>query len=70
MIRQLVITLADSSAELCTKLIRCELTDSAPGGFSPSDSSLLGACCVSCDLGSGCELLPVDLGLTPCNNVW
>ena len=34
MIRQLVITLAGSVAELCATLIRFELADSATGGFS------------------------------------
>ena len=42
MIRQLVITLADSVAELCVTLIRFELADLATGGFSLSGSILLG----------------------------
>ena len=70
MIRQFVITLADSAAELCTTLIRRELADSATGGVSPGEFFLLEVCSVSYDLGSGCELLSVDLGLTPCSNVW
>ena len=41
MIRQLVITLADSVAELCVTLIRFELTDPETGGFSLSGSFLL-----------------------------
>ena len=65
-----MITLADSAAELCATLIRCELADAVTGSVSPGDSFLLEVCCVSCGLGSGCGLLSVDLGLTPCSNVW
>ena len=54
MIRQFVITLAESAAELCTTLIRRELADSATGGVSPGEFFLLEVCSVSCDLGSGC----------------